>query len=231
MTPRVRRRAAVGTVLIVARTPVPGRSKTRLAASVGAGAAADIAAAALLDTIDAARAGAEDVVVALTGGLEGAARRDELDSSLSGVTVIDQRGRGLGERLAIAHADTHARRNGDGGAVFQIGMDTPQVTPALLGAALAAAGSHDAVLGPASDGGWWGLAVADPRTVVRLSGVAMSTPETGALTRAALESAGAAVHPLRVLRDVDEWADALAVARQAPDGRFAAAVTERVGSP
>ena len=145
--------------------------------------------------------------------------------------MIGQRGLGLGERLANAHADTHARCNGSGGAVLQIGMDTPQVTAGLLGAALTAAASHDAVLGPASDGGWWALAVADARMTLRLSGVVMSTPETGDETRAVLESEGADVHALPVLRDVDEWTDALAVAGQAPGGRFAAAVAERGGYP
>ena len=38
------------TVLVVAKAPVPGLAKTRLAAAVGDEAAADIAAAALLDT-------------------------------------------------------------------------------------------------------------------------------------------------------------------------------------
>ena len=43
-------------VLVVAKAPVPGQAKTRLAASVGDRAAADIAAAALLDTLDAVAA-------------------------------------------------------------------------------------------------------------------------------------------------------------------------------
>ena len=42
--------------LVVAKAPVPGQAKTRLAASVGEQAAADIAAAALLDTLDAVAA-------------------------------------------------------------------------------------------------------------------------------------------------------------------------------
>ena len=44
------------TVLVVAKAPVPGQAKTRLAAAVGDQAAADIAAAALLDTLDAVAA-------------------------------------------------------------------------------------------------------------------------------------------------------------------------------
>ena len=41
------------TVLVVAKAPVPGLAKTRLARTLGAETAADLAAAALLDTLDA----------------------------------------------------------------------------------------------------------------------------------------------------------------------------------
>ncbi|EUA53292.1 hypothetical protein I550_4928 [Mycobacterium intracellulare 1956] len=56
------------TLLVVAKAPEPGRAKTRLAASVGDRVAAEIAAAALLDTLDAvADAPVAARVVALTG--------------------------------------------------------------------------------------------------------------------------------------------------------------------
>ena len=64
-------------VLVVAKAPVPGLAKTRLAASIGADAAADLAAAALLDTLDAvAAASVQASVVALTGDVEAAAREN-----------------------------------------------------------------------------------------------------------------------------------------------------------
>ena len=64
--------------------------------------------------------------------------------------MVSQRGSGFGERLAAAWSEI-------GGPALQIGMDTPQVTPALLDLASAAleAPDIDAVLGPAEDGGWW----------------------------------------------------------------------------
>ena len=214
-------RPLTGTVLVVARSPVPGRAKTRLAATIGPDAAADLAAAALLDTLDAALGSGSKVVVALTGDLGLAARRRDVQVALAATSVIAQRGQGLGERLGHAHADTHALTNGP---VFQVGMDTPQLTSALLVRGLAATAAHDAALGPATDGGWWGLGVTDPGLAHLLTNVAMSTGRTGSLTRAALESTGADVGGLPTLRDVDEWTDAQAVAEQVPDGRFAPAV-------
>ena len=62
------------TLLVVAKAPEPGLAKTRLAATVGDRVAADIAAAALLDTLDAvAAAPVAARVVALTGDLDAAA--------------------------------------------------------------------------------------------------------------------------------------------------------------
>ena len=59
----------------------------------------------------------------------------------------------------------------------------------------------------------------------------MSTDETGALTREALVRAGASVHLLPALRDVDTWDDAVEVAAARPSGRFAARRVARAGGP
>ena len=107
------------TLLVVAKAPVPGLAKTRIAATIGDAAAAELAAAALLDTLETVVALGWPVVVAMTGDLGEAARTDEITRALSGVRVIAQRGEGLGERLAHAHADA------DGGhGVVQVGMLT-----------------------------------------------------------------------------------------------------------
>ncbi len=206
---------------MVAKAPVPGLAKTRLAATIGAEAAADVAAAALLDTLDAAAASGATTVVAFTGEVARAARRADVELALGTCRVVAQRGDGLGQRLAAAHADAHDLV---GAPVVQVGMDTPQLTGDLLAEGIAAARTHDAVLGPASDGGWWCLAVADPAFAAVLVHVPMSTGDTGALTHDALVRTGAAVHLLAPLRDVDTWDDAVAVAAERPQGRFAAAV-------
>jgi glycosyltransferase A (GT-A) superfamily protein (DUF2064 family) len=197
-----------GRVLVLAKAPVPGRVKTRLCPPCTPAEAARVAAAALADTLDAAVRTAP-VVVAAEGPL----------AAPAGVTVLPQRGTGLAERIAAAFADA------GGGPTLQIGMDTPQADPALLAACLAQVdGSVDAVLGPAEDGGWWALGLHDPAHARLLAAVPMSTPETGRRTLAALRDAGLRVRLLPVLRDVDHWEDAVAVAALAPAGRFAAAV-------
>lgn len=203
-------------VLVVAKAPVAGQAKTRLGAEVGMAAAAELAAAALLDTLAAAAAyaGPGRCHVALAGDLADGAAADELRRALDGWVVRPQIGGGFDERLAHAHADVP-------GPVVQVGMDTPQLTPALLAEVVAGLASHDAVLAPAEDGGWWALALRDPGAAGALRGVPMSTPETYVATRAALEDAGLSVGTASTLVDVDEVDDAHRVAAAAPSTRFA----------
>ena len=208
------------TVLVVAKAPVPGRAKTRLAATVGDRVAADLAAAALLDTLDAvAAAPVAARVVALTGELEAAANAAEIRSRLQSFTVIGQRGDDFGDRLANAHADAAAAL--DGHPVLQIGMDTPQVTAELLAGCGDALQVAPAVLGFARDGGWWALGVRSPATAECLRSVPMSEPDTGSLTLKALGANGVDVALLQELADFDVVGD-VPVVRDAcaPTSRF-----------
>ena len=209
------------TLLLVAKAPVPGLVKTRLAADVGEAAATEVAAAALLDTIEACTlaVGPERCLLALSGDVSAAVRADEIRAAVAGWTITPQRGNGFGERLANAHAEVT-------GPVVQIGMDTPQVTPAALLAVAGGLDGSEAVLAPAEDGGWWALALRDPAAADALIDVPMSTPETYAATRSALERRGLRVAESERLRDVDHLSDVAPVAAAAPRTRFAAAAAE-----
>jgi glycosyltransferase A (GT-A) superfamily protein (DUF2064 family) len=208
------------TVLVVAKAPVPGLAKTRLANTVGGQAAAGIAAAALLDTLDAvAAAPVRARVVALTGDLDEAACGNEIRTALDGFAVVEQRGDDFAERLANAHLDAAAAA---GGPILQIGMDTPQVTALLIAECASELVAADAVLGLARDGGWWVLGVADAAMAECLRTVPMSRADTGAVTLAALRRSGVDVRLVPELADVDTVDDIDAVRREcAPGGRFA----------
>ena len=208
-------------VLVVAKAPVAGRAKTRLGAVVGMDRAAELAAAALLDTLAACEAayGVERCHLALEGDLSAAADAERLLTATAGWTVHPQRGDAFGERLTHAHHDVV---EATGAPVVQVGMDTPQLDPAVLAeAGRLLTGPDTAVLGPAHDGGWWLLGVGGPHLLAHLDEVPMSTDETGRRTREVLEKAGAHVTEILTLHDVDEVADAEAVAAAAPDTEFA----------
>lgn len=205
----------------MAKVPVAGEVKTRLADVAGDVGAADAAAAALLDTLEAGTAAFPSGrrVLALAGDLRRARRCAELEEAARGWIVVRQNGLGFGERLADGHRQAHALA---GGPVVQIGMDTPQVDPTVL-QELAERARHlgAPVLGPAVDGGWWVLVTTHPGQAEVLTQVPMSRPDTGRLTAAALMDAGHPPATTVTLRDVDLPEDADAVAAAAPWTRFA----------
>jgi glycosyltransferase A (GT-A) superfamily protein (DUF2064 family) len=198
-------------LLVIAKAPVPGRVKTRLCPPGTPEQAARVAAAALADTLAAASATpATRRTIVHCGQYE----------PPPGWHRVPQRGEGLAARLANGFADTALPAT----ASLLIGMDTPQVTPGLLGTVAAGLDTHDAVLGQAEDGGWWALALRDPADAEALHDVPMSTVDTGTLTEAALRGRGLRVGYAPVLRDVDTASDAWRVAELCPDSRFADAV-------
>lgn len=199
------------TLIVLAKSPRPGRVKTRLCPPCSPDEAAALAEAALTDTLRAVAATPADRKVLALDGPVGPwlPAGFELSTQCTG---------GLDERLA--HACDAAT-----GPLLLVGMDTPQLAPRLLatcGRALAAPGV-DAVLGLSHDGGWWaiGLQAADPRVFL---GVPTSTPGTGATQLARLRELELVTTLLPMLRDVDTIVDALAVAAEAPGSRFTAAL-------
>ncbi|MEU1518584.1 DUF2064 domain-containing protein [Streptomyces sp. NPDC005811] len=191
------------TLLVIAKEPRAGRVKTRLTPPFTPGEAAQLAEAALADTLRTVAAAPAARRVLVLDGAPGAWLP-------SGFDVVPQCPGGLDERLAQAFARC-------AGPALLIGMDTPQVTPELLAVDFA---DCDACFGPAEDGGFWALGLAEPDPGL-LRGVPMSTPVTGAVQRERLVAAGLRVRDLPCLRDVDTAADAHAVAALAPHGRFA----------
>ncbi|MGI8558463.1 MAG: TIGR04282 family arsenosugar biosynthesis glycosyltransferase [Solirubrobacteraceae bacterium] len=194
---------------VIAKAPAPGRVKTRLCPPFRPDQAAAIAEAALLDTLaSAGEVAAERHVLVLDGAPEA-----WLPPSFE---LLPQRGGGLAERLAGAFEDL-------GGPALLIGMDTPQVTGGLLADGLARLSESDAVLGPASDGGYWaiGLRQADRRVFER---VPMSCASTARVQLERLAACGLRVAVLPELRDFDTYDDAVQVAAMVPQGRFARAL-------
>ncbi|MFJ3906327.1 DUF2064 domain-containing protein [Streptomyces sp. NPDC090025] len=205
------------TLLVIAKEPLPGRVKTRLTPPFTPEQAASLAEAALVDTLRVlARVPARRRVLVLDG-VPG-------PWAPPGFEVVPQVGGGLDVRLAAAFG-------GCAGPALLVGMDTPQLTPALLAPALdlGTPDGHDAWFGPADDGGFWalGLAVPDPALLL---GVPMSRSDTGAVQYARLRAAGLRVGMLPVLTDVDTAADARLVAAEAPRTGFAARLTALAAS-
>jgi rSAM/selenodomain-associated transferase 1 len=198
-------------LLVIAKQPLPGRAKTRLTPPCTPQQAAELAGAALRDTLDAV---AQTPVTRRVLVFEGDAR----DWRPPGFEVIAQRGAGLAERLQAAFDDIAQ-------PALLIGMDTPQVTPDQLGEALDALSDPavDSILGPTPDGGYWCVGFRG-RVASAFSGVPMSAADTYVHQRRRFDQLGIRVATRPPLRDIDTIDDAKAVAAIAPGTRFACAL-------
>jgi hypothetical protein len=197
-----------GTVLVVAKAPRPGRSKTRLVPPLTPETAAELQTAMLLDTLDACRAEVADVRILYASDTDAG----PLSTLAPGVPLVRQQGVGLAEALEggiAAHVG--------GAPCAVVSSDVPGLPRGELRRAFEAlANGADAVLGPALDGGYWLLALREAHAAP-FADIPWSTPAVLAVTRRRCEAAGLSVVELEPWRDVDTAVDLAAVAERADD--------------
>ena len=182
----------------MAKHPVPGRVKTRLAAALGADTACALYRAFVLDLAE--RLAALPYAVTWVYTPPDA----PFAEVLPGARCRPQRGRDLGERLAAAIGGELAAGPGP---VLAIGADAPHVPAAALAEAAAAlTRGADVVLGPAADGGYYLIGLRNPAPGL-FTGIAWSTAGVLQATLARAAAAGLAVHLLPPSFDVDQVAD------------------------
>jgi rSAM/selenodomain-associated transferase 1 len=195
-------------VALFVRAPVPGRTKTRLAATVG-----DVAAA---DWYAACAKHVWNEIVSVAGAVAEAWVADPADHAevqrwLGAQRVRPQPPGDLGVKQAAAVAAAFAA--GHRGALL-VASDTPDVSKEYVHSAIVALRKHDVVLGPAADGGYALLGLAAPPGDL-FDGVAWSTSSVAATLRERAAARGWSITELDPLIDVDTHDDMLAWARQA----------------
>ncbi|NDP41447.1 MAG: DUF2064 domain-containing protein [Aromatoleum sp.] len=188
------------TLQIFAKDPLPGAVKTRLAAVIGTEAAAEVYRRLVERTLaTAVSARAAGVIGRIELWCAPAADRPAFAGwrDRFGVALMQQTGNELGTRMRAALDSALAR----GSPALLIGTDCPALDVAYLAAAAAALAAHDAVFGPAEDGGYVLVGLARSGDV--FSGIAWSSPGVMAATRANLASARMTWRELPTLWDVD----------------------------
>jgi len=192
-------------VVAFARAPVSGRAKTRLVPALGPEGAAELYRCFLLDTLGALRELRCDIIVAAAEGEDVEPLSAALGAARVGAEVIVQSGADLGER--IADAVRLALRRGHSSAVV-IGTDAPDLPSDLIGRALDLTASHDVVLGPCADGGYYlvGLRAVMPSL---FRNIEWSTETVLSQTLDRARELGLAVALLEPWNDVDTAADLL----------------------
>jgi rSAM/selenodomain-associated transferase 1 len=182
-------------VIIFVKAPRPGFVKTRLAAAIGDEAACD-AYRQLAETVVANLAPLPHTELRFTP--DGA--ETEIVPWLSDGWTARPQGEGdLGERMHRAFTEAN-------GPAIIIGSDCPEVNPNDLRAATEALQTHDAVIGPATDGGYWLIGLNTPCPAL-FEGVEWSTKNVLQTTLAKADEAGLSVQLLRELADVDTGED------------------------
>ena len=190
-----------GRIQIFAKAPFPGLAKSRLIPALGAGRAADLQAHFIRHTLTTTAQLKLFTELWCAPDINhpafAAAVRD------FSVELCTQEGGDLGARMSHALEYGIAR----GGPVVLIGTDCPALAAADLQEAFdALCSGHDAVLGPAADGGYYliGLNGPGPQLFHRMQ---WSTHHVLNETRARLRSSNMHWHELRQLSDIDTPAD------------------------
>ena len=179
------------TVAIFCRWPTPGKAKTRLIPGFGADGAAAIYDRLLAHTIAVARESGLRFELRSTG----AAPNEFHDRYGADIAVVDQGDGSLSDKLC--RVPTPA---------IIIGSDCPGLTADLLHDAHEALSQNKAVIGPASDGGYYLIGLREPAAFA-FDRIDWSTPSVfdQTLSRFAAHD----IRPVRLLElsDVDEPAD------------------------
>ncbi|MDH3284498.1 MAG: TIGR04282 family arsenosugar biosynthesis glycosyltransferase [Acidobacteriota bacterium] len=191
-------------ILVFVKHPEPGRVKTRLAAGVGNERSAEVYRRLAERTLRTVRAAATAPGRRVRLAVDPPQRVADVSRWLGpDFPAAPQAAGHLGERMSAAFADAFE----DGAQrVVIVGTDCPGLAPFDIDAAFTALSTNDVVVGPAEDGGYWLLGLAEHRPPL-FEDIAWSEPDV--LTRTLLKLRRAAVRfiLLRTLRDVDTVED------------------------
>ncbi len=186
-------------LLLFTKPPQPGRVKTRLVGALSAAQAAALHEAFLVDLCE-RLAGAPTFALRLAWALD-----EGEEPPACSLPATRQRGRDLGERLFDALAAAAA----DHALVAAVGSDHPELTRSRVDEAFAAlAAGAQVAIGPASDGGYYLIALRREALAERLfADVPWSTGEVLARQLDRCAELGLAVTLLPEESDVDTPAD------------------------
>lgn len=196
-------------LVIIARYPEVGKTKTRLARSIGDEATVQLYRAFLTDLAQRFAGQQYDVYWTFTPAhVDYAAFIATLVPDFaSAMTCFPQQGADLGGRLLYAFQWIHAQSYQN---IILIGSDSPHVSQNIIANARIALNEADVVLGPSDDGGYYLIAMHEPHDV--FSGIPMSTSVVTQRTIEQAERQGLTVQCIDPLFDVDELPDLVRLA-------------------
>jgi rSAM/selenodomain-associated transferase 1 len=189
-------------VVFFVKYPEPGKVKTRLAAEIGAKKAAEIHAALAEVSYGELKKCPYDIIICFSP----ARKIVEMRKWLKGANAyISQKGNGLGERMSRAFKDCFAAGYS---RVVLTGSDIPELNRKVIGDAFEKLRNNEAVVGPASDGGYYliGFTAGSFKEDVFM-GMNWSTLEVLDLTIKKLDGLKIGFSMVKILNDVDRKED------------------------
>ena len=188
------------TLVVVAKRPTPGETKTRLCPPLTGEQAAQLYECFLLDTLEIVRR-VPDVERVIAYLPESAG--DYFRQLAPDMFVNTQRGDTLGERLDNLLSE---RLQAGSERVVVVNSDGPTLPPAYIQRAFSQLERVDLVLGPTQDGGYYLVGMKEPPPPLFQS-VQMSTPRVLEDTTALAEQSGLSVSLTPTWYDVDTMND------------------------
>jgi rSAM/selenodomain-associated transferase 1 len=189
-------------LIIFAKAPIPGEVKTRLCPPLTPDEAASLHGTLVLDTIERTK-NLPGVSLYVAGAPDHAHPFFKVLEGRYGAKLLPQRGPDLGTRMRWAMQDAFEQGVQD---VILTGTDLPTLPRAHLTEALKLIKTHDVVLGPTPDGGYYLIGLR--RMIPDLfDGIAWSTASVFAETKKKIESAGLSLGLLPECRDLDTLED------------------------
>ncbi|MCA9134338.1 MAG: TIGR04282 family arsenosugar biosynthesis glycosyltransferase, partial [Planctomycetales bacterium] len=199
-------------LLVFARLPEPGKTKTRLIPAWGADGAAAIYKLLAQQTMETSRQFAASRGCSLTVCFSGGAVRAMEEAFGSDQKYATQVGSDLGDKLthAVEGAFAAGARR-----VVVIGTDCLELEPADLHAAFDSLASHQVVLGPATDGGYYLIGMSRFQPLL-FHDIDWGSESVFSQTKAIAQQCGVDLAELRPHSDIDHPEDLLPV-RGRPD--------------
>lgn len=202
-------------ILLFIKAPVRGRVKSRLAAAIGDETALELYKNFIFDIIDSVNRTGYPFIICYYPPEAG----PEVSSWLAGkYRIMPQQGGDLGERMENAFIRCFSE--GFERAIL-IGSDLPDLTPAVLQEAMSSLAEKDAVIGPASDGGYYLIGFHKHTLMPRVfHGIPWSTETVFQETAAILQDSALLVHQAPRWNDVDTLEDLRALCKRSKNTEF-----------
>lgn len=200
-------KAQPAALIIFAKAPVPGQVKTRLCPPLTGDEAATLHGSFVIDMLERTKTAVAKLKLPLDRYLACAPSSTlvffQIMEERQNVKLIDQVGDDLGARMQQAFATLFGKGYQ---RVFIVGTDVPSLPLDHYKQALALLDTHDVVLGPALDGGYYLIGLTQPRPEL-FTDIAWSTDRVLAATQEKTAGLGLKTALLPPWRDVDTIED------------------------